>query len=184
MNLLSQPHFNGWLAWYLSWILTTSLIHLKTAPAVYTHPLRRTAWHIFSLSGASSTWSLKTIFWQCKGGADISRWVSVSPTLVHSMSSFVCTICGTLQTAQLVRYCVLLLPACVPSCPFCLLHWTSGRLCPAMRPHLSDAGRGRRKGRPLRFGLKESSDALLHCTAYTLLPHWCSHHSILHPPCY
>ena len=113
------------------------------------------------------------------------NWVSMSEPLC-SMSRFVCIvnlwyvhITPGMASSAVQIYHVLFLPTCVP---VILPHFDSffEQVCPAVRPHLSYAGSGSRRGGLLRFGTVEPPDAMLQFTTYTLLPHSCLLHNLLH----
>ena len=72
-------------------------------------------------------------------------------------------------------YHVPSLPPCVP---IVLPHSVSfiKRVCPTVRPCLSEADRWREKEQLLRLGMKDP----LHCAAYVLLPRSCLPNNILH----
>ena len=98
------------------------------------------------------------------------------------MSSFTCLGYGPYVAADVASsaghsHCVLVLP---PHVSIVLPHFISfiEQVCPAVRPHLSDADKERGEGWPLSLGTKK----LPHCIACVLLPCSCLHHNVIHSP--
>jgi len=118
----------------------------------------------------------------------LSGRAQVSPTLVCSMSRFLCTVrtyfwsvpSRPTQSPQLVTHIIshTVMP---PHMPIFLHHSVSCRpsdiehVCPTVRPCLGNTDRGGGKEQTLRLGMKEPP----YCTAYTLLPHSLSPHNVL-----